>query len=339
MISYVSKDLFETGADCLVNTVNCEGFMSKGIAYQFKQRYPENDEVYKEACRNGTMQIGTVLCHKENDTTIINFPTKDRWRRPSTMAYIEKGLDAMIQELPHLNVKTIAIPPLGCGNGGLSWEQVRKLIDIKLQPLEQYQFIVCQPGNGIVSQLSKEDKDPTAKSLILLRIQEKLSLFNMNRLLCSCVFINYFCQRDVFSFSRWNNGPESLSIKEEAKHLKAYKEAHNFTSKEAYQAIYIRVCSKRTDSIVKNTEDAIEKAVQIVNSITDERTLVTATAILHILCKDAKSAPAAYSPACYELLCSMVGCVTEEIEEKAKNALIDHNIANMDLCGDLHLAN
>ena len=110
------------------------------------------------------------------------------------MAYIEKGLDALIRELPHLNVKTIAIPPLGCGNGGLSWNEVRELIEKKLTPFDQYHFLVCQPGNHIV-QASVESKEPAAKSLVLLSIEEKLNRFNMSRLLCSCLFVNYYSRQ------------------------------------------------------------------------------------------------------------------------------------------------
>lgn len=337
MITYVDMSLFDTCADCLVNTVNCEGFMSKGIAYQFKQRYPGNNEAYKIACDRGTMRIGTVLCYKENGVTIINFPTKDRWRRPSTMAYVEKGLDAMIRELPRLNVHTVAIPPLGCGNGGLAWTEVRGLIEKKLQSLDQFHFIICQPGNGIVH-TALENQNPTAKSLVLLRIQERLKRFDMTRVLCSCAFVNYYCKRYVFTFSRWDKGPESSSIKEEAKRLKTYKAAHNFTSQEAYQAIYIRVCSKRTDSIIKNTEKAVEKAVSFVNRIDDDSVLIAAAALLQILSKGTKESPVAYSPEHRSALIDMIGDITEDNEHKAIDYLAAAGIIKMDLCGDLHLA-
>lgn len=336
MITYVNKDLFETGADCLVNTVNCEGFMSKGVAYQFKQRYPKNNDAYKEACERGTLRIGTVLCYKEKGITIINFPTKDRWRFPSTMAYVEKGLDAMIRELPNLGVKVVAIPPLGCGNGGLVWNEVRELIEIKLQPLEKYHFIVCQPGNGIVN-IVYEDIVPTAKSLVLLRIQEKLTRFDMTRMLCTCVFVNYYCKNEYFTFNQWKDGPDSISIKTEAKRLKAYIATHGFSSAEAYQAIYIRLCSKRTDSIIKKTEEAVEKAVNFVNGIEDDRILVVTAAILRILCKRIKENIISNPMQDRYLLVTMVGEISEEIEQKAIMCLVSAGIVTVDMCGDLHL--
>ena len=135
MISYTKGNMFESNADCLINTVNCEGFMGKGIAYQFKLKFPENNKDYIKACKSGRLKVGTLHYFVENGITIINFPTKDKWREPSRMSYIETGMDSLISLLPDLNVATIAIPPLGCGNGGLVWDEVKQLIEKKLRRL------------------------------------------------------------------------------------------------------------------------------------------------------------------------------------------------------------
>ena len=145
LIKYEVGDMFLSNADCLVNTVNCEGFMGKGVAYQFKMKFPENNKDYVEACKSGRLYIGTLHFYRENGVTIINFPTKDKWRAKSLMSYIETGLDQMVQLLPKLSVKTIAIPPLGCGNGGLNWQEVKQVIEEKLSPIqEDYVFIVYE---------------------------------------------------------------------------------------------------------------------------------------------------------------------------------------------------
>ena len=83
MIKFVIGNIFESGADCLINTVNCEGFMGKGIAYQFKMRFPENNKSYVKACRTGTLTVGKVHSYIEEGITIVNFPTKNKWRENS----------------------------------------------------------------------------------------------------------------------------------------------------------------------------------------------------------------------------------------------------------------
>lgn len=90
MITYTKGNMFESDADCLVNTVNCEGFMGKGIAYQFKVRFPENNKSYIKACKSGELTVGKVHYYVEDGITIVNFPTKDKWRANSKIEYIEK---------------------------------------------------------------------------------------------------------------------------------------------------------------------------------------------------------------------------------------------------------
>ena len=92
MIEYVKGNMFECDADCLINTVNCEGFMGKGIAYQFKLRFPENNKSYIKACKSGELKVGKVHYYIEDNITIVNFPTKNKWREDSRIEYIETGL-------------------------------------------------------------------------------------------------------------------------------------------------------------------------------------------------------------------------------------------------------
>lgn len=117
MIQYVKGNMFECNADCLVNTVNCEGYMGKGVAYQFKVRLPENNKSYIKECKTGELTVGKVHHYMEDGITIINFPTKNKWRENSRIEYIEKGMNFFVELLPQLDVRKIAIPPLGCGNG------------------------------------------------------------------------------------------------------------------------------------------------------------------------------------------------------------------------------
>jgi O-acetyl-ADP-ribose deacetylase (regulator of RNase III) len=123
-------DIFNSGCQALVNPVNCQGVMGKGLAKEFKKRFPENFRSYKEACVNGWMRIGRCYVREENGTVIFNFPTKDNWRKPSEYEYIDKGMKYVaetLQMLPYIT--SIAIPPLGCGLGGLEWDIVGGMIE------------------------------------------------------------------------------------------------------------------------------------------------------------------------------------------------------------------
>lgn len=133
MITYVKGNLLESPAVALVNTVNTVGVMGKGIALQFKNAFPYNFGVYKRACADGEVAIGKILAVADRnliygDKLIINFPTKTHWRLPSEYIYIENGLVALRDYVISHQVKSLAIPPLGCGNGGLDWLKVKPMI-------------------------------------------------------------------------------------------------------------------------------------------------------------------------------------------------------------------
>ena len=123
--------MLDCQADYLVNPVNCAGVMGKGLALQFAQRFPEILPRYRTACEKRTLRPGTVQIAyaRWSATKIVNFPTKDDWRAPSRLEWISAGLDTLAHELGPNNPRSIAFPPLGCGLGGLDWDQVRPLIE------------------------------------------------------------------------------------------------------------------------------------------------------------------------------------------------------------------
>lgn len=133
MVEKAKGNLLEADAEALVNTVNCIGFMGKGIALQFKQAFPENFRAYERACAAEEVVPGQMFVFPTGSMIgprfIINFPTKRHWRGKSRLEDIEAGLDALIEDVKRLDIKSIAVPPLGCGNGGLDWEEVRPLIE------------------------------------------------------------------------------------------------------------------------------------------------------------------------------------------------------------------
>ena len=142
MITYVQGDIFESSAKLLVNPVNTAGVMGKGLALEFKKRYPAMFNEYRRLCENGEFQVGDLGLYKSDDRWILNFPTKRDWRDKSTEEIIEAGLQKFIGMYADTGIESVAFPMLGCGLGGLDWEtQVRPLMELYLQPLPIEIFI------------------------------------------------------------------------------------------------------------------------------------------------------------------------------------------------------
>ena len=160
MITYKQGNLLSANTEALVNTVNTVGVMGKGIALMFKEQFPNNMKLYKAACKSNLLQTGKMFvtqCESMEPRWVINFPTKQHWRDPSKMEWIVSGLKDLREFILNNKVKSIAIPPLGAGNGGLLWQAVRQQIELILgdlenvdvqlyEPTAQYQNVIKQTG-------------------------------------------------------------------------------------------------------------------------------------------------------------------------------------------------
>jgi O-acetyl-ADP-ribose deacetylase (regulator of RNase III)/uncharacterized protein YwgA len=136
MLRTLIGDLFASRAQTLVNTVNCVGVMGKGVAEQFKARFPAMFDDYKSRSDRKAVRLGEPYLYRDSsDAQIVNFPTKDHWRSPSRLADIERGLDHLVAHIADWEITSLALPPLGCGNGGLEWSEVGPLIWRKLHDL------------------------------------------------------------------------------------------------------------------------------------------------------------------------------------------------------------
>lgn len=149
MIRYTQGNLLEAPAEALVNTVNEVGVMGKGIALMFREAFPENTRRYTEACKEKKVRVGTMFVVRERDLTaqrwIINFPTKKHWRQPSRMEWIRDGLKDLARVIRDKQIRSVAVPPLGCGAGGLEWSQVKREIELALGDLDDVEVIVFAP--------------------------------------------------------------------------------------------------------------------------------------------------------------------------------------------------
>ena len=135
MLKYIEGDIFNSPAQVIVNTVNTVGVMGKGIALEFKKRYPDMFSSYRTVCEKKKLVIGKLLLWYAPDHWILMFPTKEHWRNPSKIEYIEKGLMAFVRKYADYNISSIAFPKLGCGNGELDWNMVQPLMEKYLSPL------------------------------------------------------------------------------------------------------------------------------------------------------------------------------------------------------------
>lgn len=284
MIEYTKGNMFESNADCLINTVNCEGFMGKGIAYQFKVRFPENNKSYVKACRSGELTVGKVHHFVEDGITIINFPTKDKWRENSRMAYIEDGMDSLIELIPTLTVKKIAIPPLGCGNGGLIWGDVKEIIENKIAKLsDKYDFLIFEPSSSYKA-IPKTPPKISLSGLVLLDIRLGLLKFNNTRLQKTGYFVNLFLGDEYFKFDKWKYGPYSHSIDIIAKSIKEYQEYYGIdNSLITFEQVYQVICSEKIDNKFGKLHAAVQKATDFVNHIKTDKKLEGVATVLYLV--------------------------------------------------------
>jgi O-acetyl-ADP-ribose deacetylase (regulator of RNase III) len=151
MIRYTTGDVLRADVDALVNTVNCVGVMGRGIALQFKKAFPVNYEEYRAACDHGEVVPGRMFITERHALSgpkfIVNFPTKRHWRGKSRIEDIETGLDALRSDILARGIRSIAIPPLGAGLGGLNWQDVRSRIEKRLGDLD-IDIVVYEPGQA-----------------------------------------------------------------------------------------------------------------------------------------------------------------------------------------------
>ena len=219
MIHYVKGNLFDSGAEALVNSVNTVGVMGKGIALQFREAFPDNYRIYQKACKNKALHVGEMLVTEDTNLAIghkiiINFPTKTHWKMPSEYQYIQQGLVSLREEIINRHIRSIAIPPLGSHNGGLDWLRVKQMIEESLSDVD-CDIYLYEPSDVIIERMKQERVKLTpARAMLLLMFNdmnkqgEFASVFAAEKLI---YFMQRFGARDLFKidFKPYYYGPYS----------------------------------------------------------------------------------------------------------------------------------
>jgi O-acetyl-ADP-ribose deacetylase (regulator of RNase III) len=267
MFKYTTGNILESSTDGLINTVNCEGYMGKGIAYQFKINFPENNQDYIKACKNHEIQIGKIHIFKEKNKTIINFPTKNKWRENSKYEYIELGMKDLVNSISLLNLNSISIPPLGCGNGGLEWIKVKEIIINYLKPISnELDFLIYEPSTYYSSKAKNPPKINTSH-IILMIMKLLLNKFTKLRLQKTAYFLNIISNSDYFKFSKHKFGPYAHSIDILSREIKEYQDSYNLNTDKAIELAKKTLLSDSVEKKLNFYDSIIEKSVLLVNSI------------------------------------------------------------------------
>jgi O-acetyl-ADP-ribose deacetylase (regulator of RNase III) len=201
MIEHTEGNLLLADAEALVNTVNTVGHMGKGIALQFKQAFPENFRAYERACKAKQVQPGRMFIVETgrmvNPKYIINFPTKRDWRGKSKLEDIESGLRTLVDDIKRLDIRSIAVPPLGCGNGGLDWSVVRPMIEAAFAPLPDVLVLLYAPhGAPDAKEMPVRTERPkmTASRALFIKFMEQYETLHYRRTLLEIQKLAYFLQ-------------------------------------------------------------------------------------------------------------------------------------------------
>ncbi|MCO6433648.1 type II toxin-antitoxin system antitoxin DNA ADP-ribosyl glycohydrolase DarG, partial [Nitrosomonas nitrosa] len=183
MIEFTRGDILQADVEAIVNTVNCVGVMGRGIALQFKKAWPKNFKAYAAACKKNEVQPGKLFVFATqqlaNPRYIINFPTKRHWRDASRMEDIDSGLDALAATIREKHIQSIAIPPLGCGLGGLDWNQVKQKIEQSLSALPDVYVLIYEPQgapeNDRVAHTPSAPKMTAGRAVLIELLQRYLA--------------------------------------------------------------------------------------------------------------------------------------------------------------------
>jgi len=230
MIKYTTGNIIQADAEALVNTVNTVGVMGKGIALAFKKAFPNNYKIYKQVCEDKKFNIGDLLITNTGQLTpklIVNFPTKKHWRGRSEIEFVEVGMRELVKAIHEKGINSIAIPPLGCGNGGLKWSEVKPIILKELEIIKnEIEVIIFEPGfNNQVIKPKKIINLTPARAMLLTALKDYQVLgYSINLLVTQKIayFLQRFGEPLNLNYEKGHYGPYAHKLQHLIKHLNGY---------------------------------------------------------------------------------------------------------------------
>jgi O-acetyl-ADP-ribose deacetylase (regulator of RNase III) len=301
MIKYLVGDMLKADAEALVNTVNTVGVMGKGIALQFKEAFPFNNKLYVEACKKKELVPGKMLAVWDTNLLygrkrIINFPTKTHWRQPSKYEYIQEGLFALKNLIIDENIKSIAVPPLGAGNGGLDWQIVKPMIVKALGDLP-VDIQVYEPNATIKEILQKQeikkkmDLTPARASMLYCLFAfesfgEYSSLFSANKL---AYFLQRMGQPLRLKFQPHYYGPYAIGVEKALYNLNGvYLKGLEQGQTKPFEALKLNyehweTVSKYVMDMPTIDKDRVNRVVRFLKNFTSELSLEILASVDFIL--------------------------------------------------------
>ncbi len=202
MLRFTQGNLLEAPVEALVNTVNEVGVMGKGIALMFKEAYPESARLYAEACKRKELLVGRVLVTSSQQLHgprwIIHFPTKKHWRNPSRLDWVRDGLRDLIRQIRDRQIRSVAVPPLGCGNGGLEWAHVRREIEAAFAELPEVDVVVFAPTSDYLNAAKRAGvEELTPARALIAELVRRYSILGIECALIEVQKLAWFLQRSI----------------------------------------------------------------------------------------------------------------------------------------------
>lgn len=274
MINILKGNILNSKAEAIINTVNTKGIMGKGIALQFKNAYPEMFNDYQKACKEGIVTTGKMHIWKNTDMFgpkyIINFPTKDDWKQKSKIEYIEKGLADLVLVIKELGISSIAIPPLGCGNGGLNWVKVKNTILDSLKPLNTINIELYEPSGSpdtLIKNHAKIKKMTLTRALVLKLFYQycilgyELTLLEVQKL---CFFLQEFGEPLRLRFKKHSYGPYADNVRHvlidfEGIYTKGFSDGTNNTPYKTIKLLPDAITE--SDKFIESNKENIQKSL------------------------------------------------------------------------------
>lgn len=277
MIEIRRGNLLTANAEALVNTVNCVGVMGKGIALQFKQTFPTNYKEYVKACKLNqvtpgkmfTVQVGGLLA---NPKYIINFPTKRHWKGKSRIEDIKFGLDALIEEVKSLQIQSIAVPPLGCGNGGLNWNQVKPMIEEAFSQVPDLKVYLYEPaGSPAPEQIKIQTQKPrlTNSRALLISLMDRYGIPGYKLTLLEIQKLAYFLQEVgeplKLNFVKGTYGPYAENLNFVLQRMEGHyiRGVGDGSRKKDLQVYLVPGASTEASEFLKGRKESLERLEQV----------------------------------------------------------------------------